>query len=119
MRKVFSFRLSEAELGALRDLPGETHGQKLRALIHMAGIDQRFTREVEQLRNQLSSSVFRIEKELGQIKASLDSSNSRDAAAVRAALELVIEHALLPPAPMDRKPGLRQALELLKNGDKK
>ncbi|PZP60940.1 MAG: hypothetical protein DI596_05490 [Azospira oryzae] len=113
-RKV-TIRLQPEVFNYLSNLEGRTFSEKLARAVMSHAVADSFRDEVKKLSMEMSSHA----RKLDQIHSAILATNSRDAAAIRAALALILEHSLLPAAPMDRKPGLRQALELLSKDHQK
>jgi uncharacterized protein (DUF1778 family) len=100
--KKISIRLDEAEhkfLAARAEQTGQSVSAVVRSLIHSASLVEAVERAIAHSHDSLCARL---------------STPSSDAA-TRAALAAIIEHSLLPAAPMDRKPQLLAALKGLKS----
>lgn len=118
MAHVLSVRLTESEHRVLSNAAAEIGADVsavVRTLISARTRNADLAREIATLAGEVRALKVRIEDQRAAPGGTGDlPQTGGDIAVLRAALAAVIEHSLLPAAPIDRKPQLLAALKSLK-----
>jgi antitoxin component of RelBE/YafQ-DinJ toxin-antitoxin module len=113
---ILSVRLTDAEHRILTQAAAEIGADVsaiVRTLIQSRARNSELREQLASLADEVRALAIQLAK-LNGAGAGVEPQSGSNVAALHLALAAIIEHSLLPAAPMDRKPGLLAALNALK-----